>query len=83
MKEFINSIETTFNDTCINVLERAIAMTLSPVDTADILYFHSLYLKKESSRDKIMFNMANLSLQKLTNLMTGIKKEFLFYIDKK
>lgn len=75
MKEFIENVEKYFNKKCLDALDNALALLLSPMDIVEIFYLYYIYQNKPASRDDIMYTLANKSLDEILKFIQIIRNE--------
>lgn len=80
MKNLILNIENYFRDNWQNVLDKGIALLLSPLEIIEIFFLYYNSLNEPLSRDIIMFQLADMKIHQITDTLTQIKNSLSEYI---
>ncbi len=75
MELLIQNIENHFNESWQTVLDKGIALLLSPLSIIEIMYFYYFYLNTHLSRDILMFRLAEMQIHEISAVLSQIKNE--------
>ncbi len=79
MKGLIKDIEIALNDKFINIIEKGVDLKLTPIEAVEVFYLYFNQQKLSIDRDKLMMNLADISLKEVSLLFNKIKEEYLLY----
>lgn len=80
MELLIQNIENYFRENWQAVLDKGIALLLSPCAVTEIMYYYNIYIKKPLSRDDVMFRLSDMKIQEISVALARIKNEISDFI---
>lgn len=75
MELLIQNIENFFHESWQAVLDKGIALLLSPLAIIEIIYYYNIYTKTPLSRDAVIFRFADMKIQEISAALARIKND--------